>query len=136
MVKLSFARSGGLVAAPGLQIRASATLEVSGGVVVADPDYRRLVDPQESAEVMSAAEALADALRQAHGAVDDAPRAQTAARDAFQFQFTIETASGTRADFVSSEADAMNRPADCRRLVQWASREADAIVRHRFGPAT
>ena len=135
LVKLSFARSGGLVAAPGLQIRASATLEVSGGLVVADPDYQRVLDPQESAAVMSAAETLARSvprvLDAAHVAVSE-----PTARDAFRFQFTIETSSGDRADLLTSEPDSRSGPAELGSLVRWAAREADAIVRRRLGPTT
>ena len=67
MVKISFVRSGGLVAAPGLQVRALVTLDASGGVVVSEPDYRRVVDPHESAQLAGAAEALAHTFRQARG---------------------------------------------------------------------
>ena len=144
MVKISFVRSGGLVAAPGLQVRALVTLDASGGVVVAEPDYRRVVDPQESADLAGAADALAHTFRQAHGVASrhdqavaaDAERAPSAAaRDAFRFQFTIESSSGVRVDLRASDVD-LSGPPELGRLVQWAAREADAIVRKRFGSPT
>jgi hypothetical protein len=145
MVKISFVRSGGFVAAPGLQVRASVTLDASGGVVVAEPDYHRVVDPQESADLARAAEALAHTFRQDHGvasrhdhlvAADAARTPSTAARDAFRFQFTIESSSGAHADLRASDVDLKSGPPELGRLVQWAAREADAIVRKRFGSAS
>ena len=145
VVKISFVRSGGFVAAPGLQVRGWVTLGASGGVVVAEPDYRRVVDPQESADVARAAEALAHTFRQAPGvasrhdhpvAADAARRPSTATRDAFRFQFIIESSSGAQADLKASDADLKSGPPELGRLVEWAAREADAIVRKRFGSAT
>jgi hypothetical protein len=145
LVKISFVRSGGFVAAPGLQVRAWVTLDASGGVVVAEPDYRRAVDPLESADLAAAAEALAHTFRQARGvasphdppvAADAARTPSAAARDAFRFQFTIESSSGAQADLRASDVDVKSGPPELGRLVQWAAREADAIVRNRFGPPT
>jgi hypothetical protein len=145
VVKISFVRSGGFVAAPGLQVRASVTLDASGGVVVAEPDYHRVVDPQESADLARAAEALAHTFRQDHGVAsrhdhlvtaDAARTPSTAARDAFRFQFTIESSSGAQAEVRASDVDLKSGPPELGRLVQWAAREADAIVRKRFGSAT
>jgi hypothetical protein len=138
-------RSGGFVAAPGLRVRGSVTLDSSGGVVVGEPDYRRIVDPQESADLARAAEALADTFRQAHDVAGRHGRAagteaartpSTAARDAFRFQITIESSSGAHADLLTSEVDFKNGPPELGRLVHWAAREADAIVRKRSGSAT
>ena len=145
MLKILFVRSGGFVAAPGLQVRGSVTVDAAGGVVLAEPDYRRVVDPQESAELAGAAEALAHTFRQAHGiasrhdhlAAADAKRTPpTATRDAFRFQFTIESSSGAQAEVQASDVDLKSGPPELGRLVQWAAREADAIVRKRFGSAT
>jgi len=145
VVKISFVRSGGFVAAPGLQVRASVTLDASGGVVVAEPDYHRVVDPPESADLARAAEALARTIRQdpdeasRHDplvAADAARTPSTAARDAFRFQFTIESSSGAHADLRASDVDLKSGPPELDRLVEWAAREADAIVRKRFGSAT
>ena len=144
MVKISFVRSGGLVAAPGLQVRALLTLDASGGVVVSEPDYRRVVELQESAELAGAAEALAHTSRKDEGvasrhdqtvAAGAARAPSTAARDAFRFQFTIESSSGVQATLRASDVD-LSGPPELGRLVQWAAREADAIVRKRFGSAT
>ena len=145
MLKILFVRSGGFVAAPGLQVRGSVTMDAAGGVVLAEPDYRRVVDPQESAELAGAAEALAHTFRQARGiasrhdhlAAADARRTPpTATRDAFRFQFTIESSSGAQAEVQASDVDLKSGPPELGRLVQWAAREADAIVRRRFGSPT
>src|SRR5438105_11231050 len=56
---MTFTRTGGLVAAPGLNVRASVALDDSGGNVTTEDGYWRDVDAAESARLIVDAEAVA-----------------------------------------------------------------------------
>ena len=125
-MRIAFSRSGGLAAAPGLQVRGSATLDPSGGDVTSEPDYHRNLDAAESMSLMNNAEA-------ARAAAEELPTAgNPRARDAYQFSISIDTPqSGSATIRVQGDAAPTDPPAIAR-LVEWVSREADAIVQHRF----
>ena len=125
---IRFVRSGGLVAAPGLQVRAWATLDqADGGDVRSEDGYHRRLDEAEGRALLADGRALS--------AADRPGRTEPARRpDAYRFRFTIESSAGT-ADLHDGLADAdLAQPAFAR-LVEWASREADAVVRWRIARA-
>jgi hypothetical protein len=122
-MRFSFARMGGIVAAPGLQVRASVRADDTGGEVTSEPDYRRIIDAAEGSALAR------DARQVAQASVIES---RTTARDAVRYAFTIETSTGEDADVRASDADADTATPELARLVEWARREADAIVRGRI----
>ena len=120
MVRLSFTRSGGLLAAPGLRVQASVTVETHGGEVVSAGGYWRTMDAEESGELIANLEAVSREL-----SIDDGPPSQT--RDAFMFTFAIEIDDQR----VEIDNRGSRQSSGLQQLVEWASREADAIIRRR-----
>jgi hypothetical protein len=121
-MKLTFTRTGGLVAAPGLQVQAVVTIDPDRGEVTAE-DYRRVLGQDERAAL------LADVASVAH--TQPAPqRTAPRAPDAYRFRFSIGNGQATTTIDVGASQPSLS-PA-LARLVDWASREADAIVRARF----
>jgi hypothetical protein len=121
-MRLTFVRSGGFAAAPGLRVEASVTIDAATREVVADPDYRRTLDPEESAALAEDAERLLRAGRLSPSSPE--------ARDSFRFQLIIDDASGASAAVEWCDP-ASSAPPALARLIQWVAREADAIVRAR-----
>lgn len=126
-VRFTFARSGGLVAAPGLQVVGQVALEDDIGEVTADPDYRRQVGAGEGGRLVR------DALRLVElGASASRHMPSPPAPDAYRYRFTIEVPSGGGIVIRATDADAGTGVPELARLVDWAAREAEEIVRHRF----
>jgi hypothetical protein len=120
-MRVTFVRSGGFAAVPGLRVAATVTLDDSSAAFVeAEPAYRRDLDASESERLMVAAR---DVI--AHGEQLGSPGG--ADRDAYQFAFTLE--DGGRQVNVSVSSGSSSLPPSLRTLVDWASRESAAIVR-------
>jgi hypothetical protein len=119
MTRLSFVRSGGLVAAPGLLVRADVTFDASGGEVSTVEGYRRPLEPAEAAALIAATEGVA--VREAAD-LKSAPAA-----DAFRYEMTIERAGKP----LTLRGDASSVDPSIVRLVTWVSAEADRILQWR-----
>jgi len=117
---ITFSRTGGLVAAPGLRVRGVAVLTDEGGTVSAGA-YARAISTEEAAALAAAAREAIDECRR--HLVQPAP-----APDAFRYSFTI---AGDRDETAFGTSDAGPSPPAVARLVAWARTEADAIVASR-----
>ena len=123
---ITFTRTGGLVAAPGLRVRAAVTLEASGGEVTTTADgYRRTLDSPESAALFADAQAALATIERPCGA------GHHGSPDAFRLEVTI-TADDLRTVVVRSDDAELAAIPALARLGEWATREAEAIVRHRL----
>jgi len=122
---ITFTRTGGIVAAPGLKVHASATVDSRGGEVTSDQGYQRMLDASEAARLLQDTTAtIAQAGRLRAGSRGHRPA------DAFRLALTLD--SGSEAvDLSADDGDSASLP-EFARLVDWALREADAIVRARF----
>ncbi len=122
---IAFTRTGGLVAAPGLQVRASVTLGPQGGEVTSADSYHRTLDASEAATLLQDATAtLAQSTSLRGGGKGHRP--------ADAFRLTLRLDSGSEAvDLSADDAELASVPPFAR-LVDWALREADTIVRARF----
>lgn len=116
---ITFLRTGGFAAIPGLRIRATAVLSPDGGRVSAG-NYTREMNAAE-------ADALAAAAREAIAEASSSSSLNTAARDAFVYQFSIVEDDG--AVTAVTAIDAGPSPPALQRLVDWARTESAAIGR-------
>ena len=126
---ITFARTGGLVAAPRLRVRAVVALDAAGGEVSTADGYRRTLDLAESAapfadagEALAAIECWGEAR---HGA------SRQGSPDAFRLDVTI-TGDYSQTVVVPRDAAELTAVPAVARLGRWAEREAEAIVRQRF----
>ena len=129
-MRITFSRTGGLVAAPRLRVRAEVALDAAGGEVTTADGYRRTLDSAESAALFADAEAALAAIERrgepSHGA------SHHGSPDAFRLEVTI-TADNSRTVVVRGDDAELAATPALARLGEWAGREAEAIVRHRFG---
>ena len=124
-MRLRFTRTGGIVAAPGLDVRGSATLDYPGAAVTAERGYARPLTPDEAAGLRTSAGAV---LASSAGQSADPPIRR--GRDVFRF--AIEIDAGTRsAEWRGLEEGDAGDPA-LEALVAWVSREAMRIARSRL----
>ena len=119
-IRLTFTRSGGLVAAPGLRVQASATLTGDGGDVVSSDGYCRRIGSDEAARLMADCDAVsAQWLRlKSHSS----PSA-----DAFVFALTI----ASEGRHVEIDSRRIGESPEQVRIIAWVSAEADLIFQHR-----
>jgi hypothetical protein len=117
--RLTFVRSGGLVAAPGLLVRADVTIDGSRGDVSTADGYHRSLEAAEAEELVAATNDVS--------ARDVADLKDGLAADAFRYEFTITR--GGRAVIVRGEGSTVDTAV--ARLVEWASAEADRIFQWR-----
>ncbi len=125
-MRIEFERSGGFGAAPGLEVGATVTLDRSEGEVVAAPDYRR---PLESDECVLLADTAATLVTTASAGSVASERVSP---DAFEFRLVIEAGDGRHTEI---SIQGQSRMPALARLIDWASREADRIVRERVRSA-
>ena len=126
---ITFARTGGLVAAPGLGVRAAVALDAAGGEVTMADGYRRTLDSAEGTALFADAEEALAAIERRGGVSPTA--SHHGSPDAFRLDVTI-SADNSRMAVVASDAAELAAIPALARLSEWAAREADAIVRHRF----
>jgi hypothetical protein len=117
-MRITFTRTGGLVAAPGLLVRATAVFTATAGETTADRGYRRFFNEAESRHVTQAALAVCADL-------DSGPARRGVGRpDAFRFRFEIESGSDT----VSLDDVDLPASAAMRVLSDWVAEKATRIV--------
>jgi len=130
-MQITFVRSGGLAAIPGLSVEGTVDLgDARPQVTSASARYQRELTPQE--------------VEQLHAATDPAAlsRARTALAsrasrtyDAYQYEVTLAPKSGQRqtVTFNATGGDEVGRVAPALgRLVQWIDDEAQRIREHRL----
>jgi hypothetical protein len=118
---MTFSRSGGVAAVPGLRVHATVSFDASGGTVSAG-DYSRSMSAGEAA-------ALAASARHAMADMRARPPSSAGARDAFVYRFSI--AADDRNVMLTLVDDGLPRPEPEQRLLDWARAEAAAIAGQR-----
>jgi hypothetical protein len=124
-MQMAFTRTGGIAAVPGLQVRGTATFDGSGGEVTS-AGYHRTLNPSESQSLLTDAEAAR--VTAASHPVAGNPRA----RDAYQYSIVIDIDGGQRATLRARGEAGPADPAPIARLIDWVSRETEAIAHQRL----
>jgi hypothetical protein len=106
-------------------VHGTATFDASGGEVTS-AGYRRTLDPSESQSLLTDAEAASVAA--ARHPLAGNPRA----RDAYQYSISIETAGGQSTTLRARGDAGPADPAPIARLIDWVSRETEAIAHQRL----
>jgi len=119
-VIISFVRSGGFTAAPGLRVSGTVTIDDGGASVRAEPSYRRVLGEDERQLLLEAGQALL-------GRNETISSAPGPVRDAYQFAFTV----GEEGKHVTVTADSgsLASSGPLQTLIEWASREAASILK-------
>jgi hypothetical protein len=132
-VRITFTRSGGIVAAPGLTIEGSASIDAGGAHVTADGgQYTHRVSAGDIVDLIKRLDvahlfSLKKDLRSASGG----------SADGYQYDIAIEAPNGKRHSLTVGdgqsvhELDAMAHGLGA--LVEWVRHECDAILQARVG---
>ena len=126
IVRLTFTRSGGFVAAPGLIVSATVDVDEHRTRVTAEGGrYTRDVPAKEAAALRR--------IDPAHlSALESKRRPSTSAQaDQYQYEITIEVAGGRKHTLTVSE-QAASEDAGLAALLDWVRQECEKIWEHRI----
>ena len=126
VVRLTFTRSGGFVAAPGMIVSATVDVDERRTRVTADQDrYTRDVPATEAAALRRIDPAQLTALESKQ------PPPTSAQADQYQYEITIEVAGGRKHTLTVSERAAAGDPGVAA-LLDWVRQECEKIWEHRI----
>lgn len=132
VMKISFVRSGGLAAMPGLRVEGVVDLDDRGAKVTSEPSkYRRELPTAEVEQLRLVADPAR--MSQARAALASPSRKLY---DAYQYDITVDTSDGKRQrlTFNAAGGDEVDQAAPgLGSLVRWIDNEAERIKEHRLG---
>ena len=125
VVRLTFTRSGGFVAAPGMVVSATVEVDERRTRVTAPGGYTRDVPVSEAAALRRIDPAQLTALESKQ------PPPTSAQADQYQYEITIEVAGGRKHTLTVSERAAAGDPGVAA-LLDWVRQECEKIWEHRI----
>jgi broad specificity phosphatase PhoE len=132
VMKISFVRSGGLAAMPGLSVEGVVDLDDRGAKVTsASSKYQRELPTAEVEQLRLAADPAR--MSQARAVLASPSRKL---HDAYQYDITVATSDGKsqKLTFNAAGGDEFDQAAPgLGRMVRWIDNEAQRIKEHRFG---